>query len=118
MHEVTSKRSANFVEWIPDNIHTSICDIPPAGQKMSATMLSNSTNMQTVISRLVEPYSKMFKRKAFIHWYTGEGMEEMEFTEAESNMRDLISEYQQYEEAGIDNDDSDGAEDECEVEMA
>ena len=26
----------------------------------------------------------------------------MEFTEAESNMNDLISEYQQYQEAGID----------------
>ena len=29
-------------------------------------------------------------------------MDEMEFTEAESNMQDLISEYQQYEAAGID----------------
>ena len=29
----------------------------------------------------------------------GEGMDEMEFTEAESNMNDLISEYQQYQEA-------------------
>ena len=27
-------------------------------------------------------------------------MDEMEFTEAESNMNDLISEYQQYQEAG------------------
>merc|ERR1719454_1496699 len=30
----------------------------------------------------------MFRRKAFLHWYTGEGMDEMEFTEAESNMND------------------------------
>jgi len=35
----------------------------------------------------------MFRRKAFLHWYTGEGMDEMEFTEAESNMNDLVSEY-------------------------
>jgi hypothetical protein len=35
--------------------------------------------------------------QAFLHWYTGEGMDEMEFTEAESNMNDLVSEYQQYE---------------------
>lgn len=33
----------------------------------------------------------MFRRKAFLHWYTGEGMDEMEFTEAESNMNDLVS---------------------------
>ena len=32
-------------------------------------------------------------------------MDEMEFTEAESNMNDLISEYQQYQEATIDEDD-------------
>jgi len=41
--------------------------------------------------------SAMFRRKAFLHWYTGEGMDEMEFTEAESNMNDLVSEYQQYQ---------------------
>ena len=37
-----------------------------------------------------------FCLQAFLHWYTGEGMDEMEFTEAESNMNDLVSEYQQY----------------------
>jgi len=46
----------------------------------------------------------MFRRKAFLHWYTGEGMDEMEFTEAESNMNDLVSEYQQYEEAQAEDD--------------
>ena len=46
----------------------------------------------------------MFRRKAFLHWYTAEGMDEMEFTEAESNMNDLVSEYQQYQEATIDDD--------------
>jgi tubulin beta len=43
--------------------------------------------------------SAMFRRKAFLHWYTGEGMDEAEFTEAESNMLDLIQEYHQYQEA-------------------
>ena len=32
-------------------------------------------------------------------------MDEMEFTEAESNMNDLISEYQQYQEATVEDDD-------------
>ena len=44
-------------------------------------------------------FTSMFRRKAFLHWYTGEGMDEMEFTEAESNMNDLVSEYQQYQDA-------------------
>ena len=29
------------------------------------------------------------------------GMDEMEFTEAESNMNDLVSEYQQYQDATV-----------------
>ncbi|KAG5644634.1 Tubulin beta-1 chain [Asterophora parasitica] len=46
----------------------------------------------------------MFKRKAYLHWYTGEGMDIMEFSEAESNTQDLIAEYQQYQEANVDED--------------
>ncbi|KFW84028.1 Tubulin beta-3 chain, partial [Manacus vitellinus] len=48
---------------------------------------------------IFEQFTAMFRRKAFLHWYTGEGMDEMEFTEAESNMNDLVSEYQQYQDA-------------------
>ena len=39
-----------------------------------------------------------------MHYYTGEGMDEMEFTEAESNMNDLVCEYQQYEEIATEED--------------
>ena len=49
----------------------------------------------------------MFRRKAFLHWYTGEGMDEMEFTEAESNLNDLIAEYQQYQDAEVDEEEDD-----------
>jgi len=41
----------------------------------------------------------MFRSKAFLRWYTREGMDEREFTETESNMNDLVSEYQQYQDA-------------------
>ena len=60
----------------------------------------------------------MFRRKAFLHWYTGEGMDEMEFTEAESNMNDLVSEYQQYQEATIDDENEEDGEDEEDEEAA
>ncbi|KAL2496002.1 Uncharacterized protein Fot_39759 [Forsythia ovata] len=52
--------------------------------------------------RVSEQFTAMFRRKAFLHWYTGEGMDEKEFTEAESNMNDLVSKYQQYQEATAD----------------
>jgi hypothetical protein len=41
----------------------------------------------------------MYRRKGFLHWYTAEGMDELEFSEAESNLIDLVSEYQQYQVA-------------------
>jgi len=99
MLQVNQKNSAYFVEWIPNNIKTSICDIPPKNVKMAATFVGNSTAIQELFKRVSEQFTLMFRRKAFLHWYTGEGMEEMEFTEAESNMNDLVSEYQQYQEA-------------------
>ena len=66
---------------------------------MSVTFLGNSTAIQEMFKRVGEQFTAMFRRKAFLHWYTGEGMDEMEFTEAESNMNDLVSEYQQYQDA-------------------
>ena len=65
---------------------------------------------QELFKRISEQFTAMFRRKAFLHWYTGEGMDEMEFTEAESNMNDLVSEYQQYQEATIDDEEFDGEE--------
>jgi len=105
MYQVQSKNSSSFVEWIPNNIKSSVCDIPPVGLDMSATFIGNSTAIQDVFKRVAESFSAMFRRKAYVHWYTGEGMDEMEFTEAESNMNDLINEYMQYQEAQAGDDD-------------
>jgi tubulin beta len=99
MLNVQNKNSSYFVEWIPNNIKSSVCDIPPKGLKMSTTFIGNSTAIQEMFKRVAEQFTAMFRRKAFLHWYTGEGMDEMEFTEAESNMNDLVSEYQQYQDA-------------------
>merc|ERR1712027_300583 len=99
MLNVQNKNSSYFVEWIPNNIKASVCDIPPKGLKMAVAFAGNSTAIQEMFKRVAEFFQAMFRRKAFLHWYTGEGMDEMEFTEAESNMNDLVSEYQQYQDA-------------------
>ena len=90
------------LEWVPNNIKVSVCDIPPKGLKMAVAFAGNSTAIQEMFKRVAEYFTAMFRRKAFLHWYTGEGMDEMEFTEAESNMNDLVSEYQQYQDATAD----------------
>ncbi|XP_075989707.1 tubulin beta-1 chain-like [Anticarsia gemmatalis] len=101
---IQNKNSSYFVEWIPNNLKVAVCDIPPRGLKMSATFMGNSTAVQEIFKRISEQFTAMFRRRAFLHWYTGEGMDEMEFTEAASNMADLISEYQQYQEAAVEDD--------------
>ena len=60
----------------------------------------------------------MFKRKAFVHWYTGEGMDINEFAEAESDIQDLVSEYQQFQDARADVEEKEEVGAETEVEPA
>ncbi|KAG7304553.1 Tubulin beta-4B chain [Plutella xylostella] len=99
---VQNKNSTYFVEWIPNNVKVAVCDIPPRGLKLSSTFMGNTTAIQVIFKRVAEQFTAMFRRKAFLHWYTGEGMDELEFTEAESNMHDLVAEYQQYQDAAAD----------------
>jgi tubulin beta len=88
-----------FVEWIPNNIKSSIILVPPEDSKMSATVVGNSTALKGIFQRLATQFGAMYRRKAFLHWYKGEGMDEMEFQEADKNVRDLITEYQDKEDA-------------------
>ena len=75
-----------------------------------------STAIQEMFKRVAEQFTVMFRRKAFLHWYTGEGMDEMEFTEAESNLSDLVTEYQNYQDASADDEGEEEEEGEGEAE--
>ncbi|CAI9770843.1 unnamed protein product [Fraxinus pennsylvanica] len=99
---------------MPNNVKSTVCDILPTGLKMASTFIGNSTSIQEMFRRVSEQFTAMFRREAFMHWYTGEGMDEMEFTEAEINMHDLVAEYQQYQDATADEeyDDEDEYQDE------
>jgi tubulin beta len=92
MMQMVSKNSSMFVEWIPNNMKASICDVPPVGLKMSSVLFVTHRH-----PRSLEARCRPVHRHVHVpfHWYTGEGMDEMEFTEAESNLNDLVSEYQQ-----------------------
>ncbi|KAA3676513.1 tubulin beta [Paragonimus westermani] len=96
---VQTRNSQYFTEWIPNNIKTAVCNVPPRGLERSVTFVGNNTAVQMLFRRVSEYFTKMFARRAYLNWYTQEGMDELEFTEAESNMHDLISEYQTYERA-------------------
>jgi tubulin beta len=102
MLNIQARNTSYFVEWIPNNVKSSICDIPPRGLKMASTFIGNTTAFRELFTRVDNQFSKMYARRAFIHWYVNEGLETVEFDEARSNMTDLIQEYEMYETAGVD----------------
>jgi len=105
--KIQQKMSDDFVSWIPNNIKSSLISIPPEGSAMSGTFVANTTAIKGVFQRISAQFAKMYKRKAFLHWYKGEGMDEMEFQEADKNVRDLITEYQDKQDAVVDLEDGD-----------
>jgi len=103
--KIQQKMADDFVSWIPNNMKTSVINIPQEGSPMSGTFVANTTAIKGVFQRISAQFAKMYKRKAFLHWYKGEGMDEMEFQEADKNVRDLITEYQDKQDAVVDLDD-------------
>ena len=57
MLNVQNKNSSYFVEWIPNNVKTAVCDIPPRGVKMAATFICNSTAIQELFKRVSEQFT-------------------------------------------------------------
>ena len=109
MQNVQNKNSAYFVEWIPNNVLTAQCDIPPrllfrSFSSISATNSLPCSNVRpSCIGTCRRVWSTMDEMEVCI-FYFGMFMFLVlnllsQFTQAESNMQDLVGEYQQYQDA-------------------
>lgn len=101
IHKMKDDDKIKFVNWCPTGfkvgINYHIAEEIPGSQissvQRSVCMLANTTAIAEAWARIDYQFDLMYAKRAYIHWYLSEGMEEQEFLDARENLAELEMEY-------------------------
>lgn len=94
---LSNKSSPKYIDWIPNKFKVSLLTEVKSKSHSNAIMLANTSAMVGLWERILTSFGFLYSKKAYLHYFESEGMCAMDFNEAEINIKDLISEYHEYD---------------------